>query len=170
MEIFGAINVEQRPFDLLSKSSAGYQVRRYHPSVWISSDRSNGFGKLAGFIFGKTQDSKPIAMTAPVITDSNTMSFVLPSSYKSVDQVPTPQADVLVREMPAVEMAVLPFSGRATTRVVQEKVQELKQMLAKDRLEVDDASLILSQFNPPWTLPWLRYNEIAFRLLKTFSI
>jgi hypothetical protein len=99
--IFGAISVETPKYTLLTKKE--YEIRQYHPRVVITTpmtETNSAFGQLAGFIFGKQQQgpAKPIAMTAPVITDEKTMSFVLPSEYDSIEKVPEPKGPIQIHK------------------------------------------------------------------------
>ncbi|MFP4270692.1 MAG: SOUL family heme-binding protein [Alphaproteobacteria bacterium] len=63
-------------------------------------------------------------------------------------------------EVPAETLAVLRFSGRPSDARVAEKTDEL--MAALDRAGVDPAGRPQAFFyDPPWTLPPLRRNEVA---------
>lgn len=157
---------------------------------------SAGFRRLAGFIFGgnkKSEDSnaeaEKIAMTAPVITERVTdasekiamtapvvteeskdgmmkMSFILPSKYQSLDQLPAPNdSGVKLRETNPKEYAVCTFSGAwfdvdQYTKSITDWLKEYPndvQVLTRPDGKVEP---VLARFNPPWTLPFLRTNEV----------
>ncbi|KAF3779294.1 hypothetical protein EJ110_NYTH32178 [Nymphaea thermarum] len=118
-----------------------------------------------------TQEAKPqpesIAMTAPVVTKSDegkklmTMQFVLPGSkYSKLEDVPRP-ADprVVIKQVKERKYAVVTFSGVANDKVVHEKLLKLKAKLEEDGCKIVEEHL-LARYNPPWTLPPLRTNEI----------
>jgi hypothetical protein len=66
---------------------------------------------------------------------------------------------VTLREVPGKRYAVLAFSGLAGEEKVQQKTDELLVWLkAKNRRAI--ATPQLARYNPPWTLPFLRRNEI----------
>ena len=53
-------------------------------------------------------------MTAPVVKSNSTMSFILPSTFASLSDVPEPTSpDVTVAEVPPAYGAVATFSGWA---------------------------------------------------------
>ncbi|KAI5083059.1 hypothetical protein GOP47_0002802 [Adiantum capillus-veneris] len=120
-----------------------------------------------------TAPSEKIAMTAPVLTEENraddvdqgkkglmVMQFVLPSKYTSVDDVPRPtDSRVRVKEVSSRKYGVLKFSGIAEDKLVQKKVDRLKQVLQEAGYKVTGQH-ILAQYNPPWTIPFLRTNEV----------
>ncbi|XP_031487571.1 heme-binding-like protein At3g10130, chloroplastic [Nymphaea colorata] len=118
-----------------------------------------------------TQEAKPqpesIAMTAPVVTKSDegkklvTMQFVLPGSkYSKLEDVPRPtDPRVVIKQVEDRKYAVVTFSGVANDKVVQEKLLKLKAKLEEDGCKIVGEHL-LARYNPPWTLPPLRTNEI----------
>jgi hypothetical protein len=124
-------------------------------------------------------------MTAPVINTSGggggeqasetpgTMSFVLPSKYKAVDQAPKP-ADPLVtlRQVPERDAAVLTFYGTASDSAVNKRAAELAAVLKKEGIpplhpapsEKGVPEYEVLRYNPPFTLPFLRTNEILIEV------
>ncbi len=86
------------------------------------------------------------------------MAFVIPAAY-SRDELPQPD-DERVRfiEAPAYDAAVIRFSGRATDARVDEHWQRLHDDLLGQQIAVLGKPT-LNQYNPPWTLPFLRRNE-----------
>lgn len=114
-----------------------------------------------------------IAMTAPVISDSNvsnkttTMSFILPSKYQSVEELPIPNDNrVKLEVIEPYTVAVLRFSGRCTPAVVDFQSKRLLEMLRDEkevRLTVSSESEVtpkIARYNSPFTLWFLRTNEI----------
>ncbi|XP_016648308.1 PREDICTED: uncharacterized protein LOC107880726 [Prunus mume] len=159
----------------------------YHPSQ-MKGDKDGGFTVLANYIgaFGNPQNTKPekIAMTAPVITKSSaekiamtapvvtktggaedekkmvTMEFLLPSKYEKAEEAPRPVDErVVIREEGERKYGVVTFRGVATDEVVEEKVEKLKQSLERDGYKII-GEFLLARYNPPWTLPPFRTNEV----------
>lgn len=157
----------------------------YDPTQF-NSDKDGGFTILANYIgaLGKPQNAKPekIAMTAPVITktasekiamtapvvtksgvgggESVTMGFILPSKYVKAEDAPRPLDErVVIREEGGRKYGVVRFSGVARDELVAEKVEKLKACLERDGYKVA-GDFVLARYNPPWTLPPLRTNEV----------
>jgi hypothetical protein len=121
--------------------------------------------------------SEKIAMTAPVNVapqgDSVSgmmhskrwrVQFTMPGEY-SMATLPKPvNPAVTLREVPGKRYAVLVFSGLAGEEKVQQKTDELLVWLkSKNRRAI--ATPQLARYNPPWTLPFLRRNEILVEVV-----
>ena len=112
-----------------------------------------------------TTAGEKIAMTAPVVTGGGggaavMMRFVLPSKYGTAEEAPKPVDErVGIKEEGERVYAVVKFSGVATESVVQEKVRRLRESLERDGRAVTGPHL-LARYNPPWTLPSFRTNEV----------
>ncbi len=117
-------------------------------------------------------NSEKITMTAPVVVTPQTgipasmqsankwlVSFVMPSKY-SLATLPLPNdVAINIREIPGTTMAVLRYSWFNGIDRVQEKTEELSRWLITNHY-VTVGSVQLARYNPPWTLPMLRRNEI----------
>lgn len=117
---------------------------------------------------GAGGEPEPVAMTAPVITDGQqapgkvTMQFLLPSKYTKVEEAPRPTDErVVIREVPERKFGVARFSGVATDKTVSEKAEGLRAALEKDGYTIK-GPFVLARYNPPFTLPPLRTNEVMF--------
>lgn len=107
--------------------------------------------------------SEKINMTAPVTMQQSAgqwrMYFVMPSQY-TLSTLPTPNnAAVTLRELPASRAAVLRFSGLAGEEKTAKKTAELLAWL-KSKNITPIGTPELARYNPPWTLPFLRRNEV----------
>lgn len=71
----------------------------------------------------------------------------------------------MLREIPARQVAVLGFSGFANKENTANKTQELLKWMDKKNL-TPNGSIELARYNPPWTLPFLRRNEIIVDYAK----
>lgn len=112
--------------------------------------------------------SEKIAMTAPVLAEPQTagmnasrwrIHFVMPSQY-SLATLPKPvNPAVMLRAVPGQRFAVLVFSGFAGADKVQAKSDELLAWVRQRGLKTRGA-VQLARYNPPWTLPFFRRNEV----------
>ncbi len=143
----------------------------------------DGFRILADYIFGNNLShsasvqmagkaeaaSENIAMTAPVQMDQGEqpdqwrMAFSLPSKW-NLETAPVPNDQrVNLREILPERMVVLQFSGRMGARDLEEKEQELRQWATKQGITVV-GSVRTARYDPPWTLPFLRKNEVQLKV------
>jgi hypothetical protein len=115
--------------------------------------------------------SSKIAMTAPVTIEpqsGNTamaeanqwrIHFVMPSQY-TLANIPKPNnSAVTLRELPRKYFVVYRYSGFNTLARVQEKTNETLAWAKQQSLQVIGTPQ-LSRYDPPWTLPMFRRNEI----------
>ncbi|XP_059463362.1 heme-binding-like protein At3g10130, chloroplastic isoform X1 [Corylus avellana] len=150
---------------------------------------SKSFNVLAAYLFGKNttkekmemttpvftrkanSDGEKMEMTTPVITkrledqDKWQMSFVMPSKYGA--NLPQPKdPSVRITEVPRKIVAVLAFSGFVTDEEVERRESKLREALENDReFQIKEgASVEIAQYNPPFTLPFQRRNEIALEV------
>jgi hypothetical protein len=150
---------------------------------------SQSFNVLAEYLFGKNtmkesmemttpvftrktqSDGERMEMTTPVITrkledqDKWQMSFVMPSKYGA--NLPLPKdSSVRIREVPRKIVAVAAFSGFVTDDEVTRRESKLRDALKNDpEFQVKEgASVEVAQYNPPFTLPFTRRNEIALEV------
>jgi hypothetical protein len=166
---------EQPKFTLIEKSGE-FELRRYEPMIVaetrvqgsLDEASSAGFRLIAGYIFGgnkKRADTAPekIAMTAPVNIEGNSgkwrVEFVMPSVY-SMATLPIPNdTSVKLREIPEQTSAVIVFSGFTVEEKVNNNTAALQKWMKARGLQADSVPR-LARYNPPWTLPFMRRNEI----------
>ena len=142
------------------------EIRRYAPRVMavttMQGNDDDGFRVLAGYIFGGNATEQKIAMTAPVqqsMAGKAEMAFMMPAEY-ALEDLPTPDDErVGFEEAPAYTAAVIQFSGWASADKADEHWQRLRQFLIAEEIDIEGEPT-LNQYNPPWTLPFLRRNEI----------
>lgn len=182
-----ANRVAEPTYEVLTRYE-GFEVRRYAPYV-VAETRVEGeyrsslntaFRRLAGYIFGGNRSQKKFAMTAPVSAQAASTSekiamtapvsaqkesggwlvtFAMPAGSQ-LETMPLPNdARVTLRQLPARRVAALRFRGWAGANDVEKKTAELLAALPTASLTPNGAPII-AQYNPPWTLPFLRRNEI----------
>lgn len=173
------------------KQAGPFEVRDYAPmivaEVTQTGDRADaangGFRTLADYIFGNnaprieiamtapvTQERKgqEIAMTAPMTQETENgglwkVRFVMPAQW-TMAMLPKPvNADIRLLEIPAERRAVIQFSGFWWTSTLEKKTTDLKAYIAGEGYApVGDP--VYAFYNPPWTLPYFRRNEVMWRL------
>ncbi|KAL3787976.1 hypothetical protein HJC23_002901 [Cyclotella cryptica] len=179
----------------LTSPQTPYEIRRYGKRYAIettmepSEKTSSPFMALAGYIgvtkAPENEKKEAIAMTAPVAMDKNhqsgvrTMKFILPSSYDDLTKIPKPtNADkVTIKELAPAVGAVHRFSGSFDESKCHDKVRALASQLLIDGVDLpkgDDGLVALDKikyewwgFNPPFTLPFLKRNEVWIELDET---
>ena len=168
-----ASSIEEPAWELLEQIGP-VELRRYQPNIQArtplssSGETSKGFGRLAGYIFGDNDSGEKIAMTAPVgetlTPDGPTMSFTMPAAY-AMEDLPAPDdPSVTLHEVPERTLAAVRFSGWATGGKVKRHTRQLLDTLEAEGIAVaGDPGL--NQYNPPWTLPHKRRNEIVVEVL-----
>lgn len=184
-----AMAIEEPKFMLLEKDQA-FELRSYEPKltaeVEVDGDMrdasSKGFRLIADFIFGNntSQAGKPekISMTAPVSVEPRAekismtapvgvqqanngwkVYFVMPSQY-NLDTLPRPNNPlVIIKQVPSQKFAVIRFSGLVDEEKMAKKALDLKQWVENKKLKMLGTPE-LARYNPPWTLPFLRRNEL----------
>ncbi len=161
--------IEEPGYSVLTQLGDGIEIRHYHDLVQAvvelpdSQHTNQGFRRLAGFIFGANESGQEIAMTAPVqetlFVDQPKMAFTMPSHLKLNDLPRPDDAGITIQPVAARSKAVIQFSGWATAGRVEEMANKLKAVLQDNEVQTRGPA-VLAQYNPPWTLPFLRRNEI----------
>jgi SOUL heme-binding protein len=190
LSIIGIRIGTEEPHYVSTALGDGVEVRRYGPRIaaetTVSANeekaRNVGFRRLAGYIFGANHRDEKISMTAPVAQQSGrggdaiamtapvaqsrttdnrwTIRFFMPSKW-SMDTLPAPDDDdVALVEVPGETVAVLRFSGDRSPSAVAARTEELLKTL-RDRGVDTTGEPVAWFYDPPWTLPFRRRNEIA---------
>jgi DNA gyrase inhibitor GyrI len=181
-------NVQQPKYQVV-ESSGNIEIRDYPPQIVaeaeVAGDRRDairkGFRIIADYIFGNNtsaqkvpmtapvtqQGSEKIAMTAPVTQqgDGNIwrVRFVMPSSY-TIETLPKPNNPaVKLKEIGGRRYAVIRFSGMAGEDNLKRRTEELNAFISAKNLTPLSAPTY-AFYNPPWTLPFLRRNEVMVEI------
>jgi hypothetical protein len=182
-----AMAIEEPKYEVIQKDGA-FEIRKYAPILIAETsldgdmdEASNkGFRLIADFIFGnnKLADSNvnsKIAMTAPVTIEPQSsetnmqtakkwrIHFVMPSQY-TLDNIPKPKNDAItLKELPSKFFLVYSYSWLNTLSRVQTKTDEALEWANRKGLKVIGAPQ-LSRYDPPWTLPMFKRNEIMLEI------
>jgi len=169
---------EQPRYDI-ELMDGNFEVRHYAPRVhaetvlnaapWQQS-LHEGFTRLANYISGQNSSQLKIAMTAPVLVTvgasdraTRTVSFKMPES-EPFESLPAPSdRQITLRRIPARRIAALSYHGRYGREIPAKKRQELlTRVRAAGLLPIGDVTF--AGYDAPWTLPWLRRNEVQVEL------
>ncbi len=186
-----AMATQEPPFTVhLAKGE--FEVRDYPAlvvaEVSVPGDRkaaaSRGFRLLAGYIFGGNTTRKSIAMTAPVTqavaSEKIAMTapvmqirgngiwvirFIMPQG-STLATLPKPNNPaVKLRDLAPSRVAVIKFSGLARQDDVDAKTAALSQFVKVQQLRVIGPPS-LAQYDPPWTLWFMRRNEVMLPVAR----
>jgi DNA gyrase inhibitor GyrI len=88
------------------------------------------------------------------------MSFVMPRRY-NLESLPKPlNAQIKLDQVQKAKVAVTRFSGFSSPKKMDEEVAKLLAVLKNNGIEIEGEPFMM-RYNPPWTLPFLRRNEVA---------
>jgi hypothetical protein len=164
-----------------------FSVRRYAPmivaTVTVDGSRRSainaGFRILADYIFGGNGSGGKIAMTAPVLQEPRgdrvattapaleaaagadlwEVAFVMPGGY-TMETLPEPRDPrVRLAEVPAETVAAVTFSGLPNAGPHDRELADLAGWLAARGMR-PVGNPRFAFYDPPWTRPLLRRNEI----------
>ncbi len=186
-----ALAVEEPKFTV-ALHEGPFEIRDYQAAVVaevnVTGDQreaaSKGFRLLAGYIFGGNRRRQSIAMTAPVAQERTgqkiamaapvtqtqadgawVVRFTMPSAY-SLETLPEPNDPrIQLRTLAPARFAVVRFSGIADRQSADAKTAELEGFVRARALRaVGPASL--AQYDPPWTLWFMRRNEVMIPVAR----
>ncbi|RVT87367.1 heme-binding protein [Rhodobacteraceae bacterium CCMM004] len=161
----------------------GAELRRYDPmiraEVRVEGDQETamdeGFGRLAGYIFGDNAAEEKVAMTVPVLqTNTNrvdvtggegvwTVAFMMPSRW-TVETLPRPQdGGIVFVEVPGERWLTRMLEDRATPEALEEAEADLRRIAEAEGL-TPSGPVRFAFYDDPLTPYWKRRNEVALRV------
>jgi hypothetical protein len=183
---------EEPEFILILKNE-NFEIRQYNSKILaqvtviggFDDATSKGFKILADYIFGNNlslEGNKKIDMTAPVVLEPISeviemtapvlaegvnkewiVSFVMPKEY-SIDTLPKPNnKDIRISSLPAERYAVVVFSGLVRESTYSKQIKLLNSFITNENL-ITVGQVQIARYNPPWTLPFFRRNELMIRI------
>ena len=185
-------NVEKPDYKVI-QSEQNIEIRQYEPmiiaEVEVDGKREetirDGFRILADYIFGNNTVQQVISMTAPVQQKENQkiamtapvqqqsmgkswrMSFVMPSKYR-LDSLPVPNNNrVRLKEIMTKKFVVIEFSGTNSNENVTKHENQLMNYIEANQINII-GSPKYAFYNAPWTLPFLRRNEVMIEIKGKF--
>lgn len=156
------------------KSDGAFEVRDYPAMVVATApmkseggNRNSAFMGLFRYISGGNEADQEIAMTTPVITTpgagGSAMSFVVPKEVAKAGAPKADNPDITLTERSAGQFAVYRYSGRWTEKNESAAREKLESWLKEQGLKVEGA-MEKASYDPPFTLPILRRNEVMVRV------
>ncbi len=159
---------ETAPYEVLLKEGS-FEVRAY-PELVLAVVSENtlsdndGFREIFGYISGGNHRGEKIAMTTPVINEEGAMGFVMPVAY-TLEDLPAPESPrVRLQKMKHPRVASIRFSGRATPGRMKAMEGRLRVWLEEKGYTPRGRPRLL-RYNPPFTPPFLRRNEVQIDIL-----
>ena len=184
--VFGVRSTTPEPKFTVISQIGPVEIRHYAPRIAAettvqagpSAARYQGFRRLAAYIFGANHRHSRIAMTTPVaqspgeriamtapVTQSPSaqgwvIRFYMPAN-ETLDTLPMPDdPQVRLVTVAATDDAVLRFSGSRSPAAVEKEQRRLLELLAKTPWH-PVGTPVAWFYDPPWTLPAFRRNEVA---------
>lgn len=189
--LFGVQSEERLSYNTILKQD-NIEVREYSEYIAATTTvegdydeaQNKAFKVLAGYIFGGNQGNQDISMTAPVLqktkgeeiamtapvlqkTDAKkmTMSFKMPSRFKSIDDLPKPNnPDIKFENIRAKKYAAIKYSWYGSEKKNRKMANKLLNWINSDTQYQASAEPIYAGYNPPWTLPFFRRNEVLIEV------
>jgi hypothetical protein len=182
---------QEAPYEVM-RTVDGVELRRY-PELLLATvsgmEDNSSFGILFDYITGNNLkrsklsmtapvvsseklamtvpvvSSQKLAMTAPVVSGKRFFTFVMPKGY-TLEALPVPSDKrVRIHVQPPRDFAVLEFSGRTRTEKVEERIVELLDILARQKIPTRGEPFLM-RYNSPFTPGFMRRNEVGIEILQ----
>ena len=183
---------DEPDFNLILKEDK-FEIREYASKIIAQVEvfgdfddaSSKGFKILADYIFGNNTSTdgnsriemtapvemeplpQKINMTKPVLTEGNDnnwiVSFIMPNEF-TLETLPKPNnKSIKILSLPKEKYAVIVFSGLVRESSYLEKEKLLNQFIKEKKLKTS-GEIKIARYNPPWTLPFFRRNELMIKI------
>ncbi len=192
--VFGNSGVEIAPYSVVESIEASkIEIREYESMVLVSTpmdgdNRDGAFMRLFGYISGDNKGASKIAMTAPVFmddedagvkipmtapvfmdgneeSDAAMMSFVMPADF-TLESTPAPtDPEVSISEIKDYKVAVIQFNGRLSDANIK-KHRVILESWMEENGYIAAGDVKTAGYNPPFTIPAMRRNEVLIAVAK----
>lgn len=191
--VFGIRTEENPKYEVLLRDG-NKEIRQYSPYIIATTQvqgafkdsMNSAFRILAAYIFGENEKNQSISMTAPVVAapssekirmtapvmqaevkDGWQMSFMMSSKY-SMEDLPRPKNPrVKLMQVPSKIFAILRYSGTWTEEKNKDQADKLLKWLSKNGTYQQISGPVFAGYDPPWTLPFLRRNEVMIEVRES---
>lgn len=181
--VFGIRTLYEQPrYAVVERLDRGVEIRAYEARVAVETDsRGQGdgeaFGRLFRYITGANRAGGLIAMTAPVEAggqriamtvpveqgQGGTMRFFLPRKVAEAGAPEPTEAGVRLVRVPPERIAALRFSGSLSPEARSTHERILKEALESKTYTLQGPPFFMG-YDPPFSIPFLRRNEVAARI------
>ena len=193
--VFGATNtmaIEEAEYKTVL-SDQDFEVRRYESHILaetiVGGDfedaGSEAFGQLFKYISGNNTSQQKVKMTAPVAQslanekidmtapvgqqyrkNKWVVSFMMPAAYL-LKELPVPKnINVSLRQVPEKSVASIRYSGLWSEKNYQYNLKKLESWIDTQSFKVTGEP-IWARYNPPYTLWFMRRNEILIPIKQS---
>lgn len=193
VSVFG-ISLYETPAYAVVLKDGPYEIRRYDPYIVARTSvtgayepaMDKAFFILADYIFGKNVSGSTVAMTAPVVqknaggnevlamtapvfqeqgSDGWIMEFAMPAKY-TLETLPVPvDPSIRFEKISGETIAALRYSGTPRETRIAEKQKALADWVEKSGWRAL-SNPYHAQYDPPFTIPFLKRNEAMIRVTK----
>ena len=180
-----AMAIEEAAYTVVTRDHK-FEIRDYAPHILaetvvegdLAEAGNKAFNRLFRYISGNNRSRDKVAMTAPVsqepmgekiemtapvgqqrVQERWAVSFMMPAA-STLETLPVPEdPQVTLRQVPARRMAVVRYSGFWSEKNYFRYKLELESWIHEKGLTVV-GDPVWARYNPPFTLWFLRRNEI----------
>ena len=177
--------IEEAAYEVVKKDGR-FEIRDYAPHILaetmvegnIKEAGNKAFRRLFRYISGDNRSQDKLSMTAPVsqvprgekiamtapvgqqgVQGRWVVSFMMPASH-TLETLPAPEdPQVSLRQVPARRLAAVRYSGFWSEKNYLRYRQELESWVHDEGLTIVGEP-VWARYNPPFTLWFLRRNEI----------
>tara|TARA_B100001250_G_C19618030_1_gene708040 strand:- start:118 stop:690 length:573 start_codon:yes stop_codon:yes gene_type:complete len=165
----------KEPSFTLLQSKGNIEIRQYKECIvartsLIKNQResdNNMFRVLASYIFGGNDNNESIPMTAPVTTFEDTNSYnmlfyMLESN--EINDLPNPSGqNITFDKFDLGKCAVIKFSWYVNDKKINKYQKKLKKFIADSGYKIESPFMV-NRYDSPWTLPFMRRNEVLVQI------
>lgn len=170
--------VESPDYEVMRRAGP-VEVRRYPAMTGVATatggegeqGRNSGFGRLFRYISGENEREEKIAMTSPVLVETDgtaretRMVFLMPAKVAGKG-APSPRAEtVQLQTYAGGEFAALRFKGYRSAEARETALADLKRHLEEAGLAILGEPFF-AYYDPPWIPEALRRNEVLARVSR----
>lgn len=160
-------SVLERDGDVELRQYDDYAIARTFVASSYDEMGSEAFGRLFDYISGDNTSGGDIAMTAPVLTQAKGegwwMAFVLPQGLDAASAPVPNDPRVEIIDIAGPRVASLSYSGLMDEETNTGNAERLRAWIEQRELQ-PSSGFQVAGYNPPWTIPFLRRNEILIEL------
>jgi hypothetical protein len=185
--VFGGGAVEETSYSVLERDGDvelrqydNYAIARTFVASSYDEMGREAFGRLFDYISGDNTSGGDIAMTAPVLmaptgeeiamtspmatqAEGWWMAFVLPQGLDAASAPVPNDHRVEIIDIAGPRMASLSYSGLMDEESNTSNAERLRAWIDERELQASSGFQVAG-YNPPWTIPFLRRNEILIEL------